>query len=99
MYLYSSPPIVQAAIEKEVMDFLPRLQGGVAYYRPPSAAAEKRLRESGRVRSKNLPLVLDISSHLVGGACWTSSAGWLPELGFCVCVAIATGPGAGFRVV
>ena len=50
------------------MDFLPQLERGLAYYRPPSLAAERRLREGGRVRGKKLLLVLDISSHLVGGA-------------------------------
>ena len=59
---------MQAVIEREVRDFLPQLQEGVAYYRLPSSAAERRLREGGRVKGNKLLLVLDISSHLVGGA-------------------------------
>lgn len=49
-------------------DSLSRLREGVAYYRTPSAAAEKKVKEGGKVKGNKLTLILEISSHLVGVA-------------------------------
>ena len=40
----------------------------MAYYRTPSAAAEKKVKDGGKVKGNKLTLILEISSHLVGVA-------------------------------
>ena len=62
--------VFQALIERELRDALPRLKEGVAYYKPPSPASEKRIEDGGTVKGNKLILVLEISSHLVGVACY-----------------------------
>ncbi|CAI8013266.1 Nucleoporin NUP188 [Geodia barretti] len=53
-----------ALIERELRDSLTRLREGVAYYRPPCPASEKKIRDGGKLKGNKLTLVLEISSHL-----------------------------------